>query len=157
MKKQSQNKPNFRKAKMNVTSILTKDYENETTFRVLENKPNQSQFQKPLGSSEVRKPRTGRSILSITPVKRQTNKTTIQTLVHFADTVGFIPGMIQGHILLPSRGGTGKRLITASIALIQKILMQINTIVQWGRRYSMPNDKAQRTRFAAGPASELKR
>ena len=37
---QSQNKPNFRKAKMNVTSILTKDYENERLCRYGENKPN---------------------------------------------------------------------------------------------------------------------
>jgi len=31
---------------MNVTSILTKDYENETAFRLEQNKPNQTQFQR---------------------------------------------------------------------------------------------------------------
>jgi len=40
-----QNKPNFRKAKMNVISILTKDYENEQLCRRGENKPNQTQLQ----------------------------------------------------------------------------------------------------------------
>ena len=30
---------------MNATSLLTKDYENESAFRVQENKPNQTQFQ----------------------------------------------------------------------------------------------------------------
>jgi len=46
-----QNKPNFRKAQMNVNSILTKDYERNDTFAVPENKansnpnkPNQSQY-----------------------------------------------------------------------------------------------------------------
>jgi len=37
-----QNKPNFPDAQMNVTSILTKDYENETAFRLRQNKPNLS-------------------------------------------------------------------------------------------------------------------
>ncbi len=37
---QSQNKPNSQKAKMNVSSFLTKDYENETAFRLRQNKPN---------------------------------------------------------------------------------------------------------------------
>jgi len=45
MKKQSQNKPNFRKARMNVSSVLTKDYENNHAFGLRENKPNQTQFQ----------------------------------------------------------------------------------------------------------------
>jgi len=41
MKKQTQNKPNFRKAKMNINLYVTKDYENETTFRLQKNKPKQ--------------------------------------------------------------------------------------------------------------------
>jgi hypothetical protein len=41
-----QNKPNLLNAQMNVSSALTKDYENETAFRLRENKPNQTQFQK---------------------------------------------------------------------------------------------------------------
>jgi hypothetical protein len=45
-KKQSQFKANFRKAKMNVTSILTKDYENVRLHRRGKNKPKQSQFPK---------------------------------------------------------------------------------------------------------------
>ncbi len=40
MKKQSQNKANFRKAKMNINKVLTKDYENEPLFRRGKNKPN---------------------------------------------------------------------------------------------------------------------
>ena len=44
MKKQSQNKPNFRNAKMNETLFAAKDYENETAFRLEQNKPKQSQF-----------------------------------------------------------------------------------------------------------------
>jgi len=100
---------------------------------------------------------TGPRILSITPEKRNTSKTTIQTFVHVADTTGFIPGIMQGQILLPSKGGIGSRLITANIALIKKTLVNISAIIQWGRRYNMPNDNAQRIRFEAGPASELSR
>ena len=44
MKKQSQNKANFRKAKMNENLFATKVYENETAFRLQKYKPNQSQF-----------------------------------------------------------------------------------------------------------------
>jgi hypothetical protein len=40
-----QNKPNFLDALMNVTSILTKDYENDNTFRPPENKPNTKPIQ----------------------------------------------------------------------------------------------------------------
>ena len=40
MKKQSQNKPNLLDAQMNISSILTKDYENERLCRRGENKPN---------------------------------------------------------------------------------------------------------------------
>jgi len=48
---QSQFKPNFRKAKMNVSSVKTKDYEKNDIFSIPQNKPNsnpikpnQSQF-----------------------------------------------------------------------------------------------------------------
>ncbi len=41
-----QNKPNLLNAQMNVNKVSTKDYENETAFRLRENKPNQTQFQK---------------------------------------------------------------------------------------------------------------
>jgi len=37
-------KPNFRKAKMNLNSYLTKDYENKSNWTFGENKPKQSQF-----------------------------------------------------------------------------------------------------------------
>ena len=47
MKKQSQNKPNLLNAQMNISSVLTKDYENERLCRRGENKPNQTQFQNP--------------------------------------------------------------------------------------------------------------
>ena len=43
-KKQSQNKPNFRKAQMNVNFYSQKDYENKPAFGVQKNKPKQSQF-----------------------------------------------------------------------------------------------------------------
>jgi len=43
MKKQSQNKPNFRKAKMNENLSATKDYENETNLRFEQIKPKQTQ------------------------------------------------------------------------------------------------------------------
>jgi hypothetical protein len=35
-----QNKPNLPVPQMNVSSVLTKDYENDNTFRLPENKPN---------------------------------------------------------------------------------------------------------------------
>ena len=35
-----QNKPNFRKAKMNVTSSITMNYENKSNWTLGENKPN---------------------------------------------------------------------------------------------------------------------
>ncbi len=40
MKKQTQNKPNFKIGKMNPSSVITKDYENQPLRSVLENKPN---------------------------------------------------------------------------------------------------------------------
>jgi len=39
-----QNKPNFLNAQMNVSSVLTKDYENKRLCRRGKNKPNQTQF-----------------------------------------------------------------------------------------------------------------
>ena len=39
-----QNKPNLLDAQMNVSSVLTKYYENDNAFRLPENKPNQSQY-----------------------------------------------------------------------------------------------------------------
>jgi len=43
-----QNKPNFQKAKMNVSAVYTKDYENKSNWTLGENKPNsnpkQTQF-----------------------------------------------------------------------------------------------------------------
>jgi len=45
MKKQSQNKPNFREAQMNATIFIRRNYENNSALRLWENKPNQSQSQ----------------------------------------------------------------------------------------------------------------
>ena len=45
-----QNKANLRKAKMSANVFVTKDYENKTTLRLPKNKPNQSQFQKPISA-----------------------------------------------------------------------------------------------------------
>ena len=42
-----QNKPNFRKARMNLNFYLTKDYENELCRKFQKNKPNQTQSPKP--------------------------------------------------------------------------------------------------------------
>ena len=39
-----QNKPNFRKTKMNVNKVLAKDYENKRLCGRRQNKPNQNQF-----------------------------------------------------------------------------------------------------------------
>ncbi len=44
MKKRTQNEPNLLNAQMNISSILTKDYENVPLRRRGENKPNQTQF-----------------------------------------------------------------------------------------------------------------
>ena len=43
--KRTQNKPNLLDTQMNITSVKTKDYENEPLCRCGENKPNQTQFQ----------------------------------------------------------------------------------------------------------------
>jgi len=40
-----QNKPNLPDAQMKVSSVLTKDYENDNTFRLPENKPNTKPIQ----------------------------------------------------------------------------------------------------------------
>jgi len=45
MKKQSQNKANFRKAKIDVKLYVTKDYENAHLLGCRKNKAKQSQFQ----------------------------------------------------------------------------------------------------------------
>ena len=45
IKKQSQNKANLLDAQMNISSVLTKDYENELCRKLQKNKPNQTQFQ----------------------------------------------------------------------------------------------------------------
>jgi hypothetical protein len=39
-----QNKANFQKSQANVTSLVTKDYENIANWTLGENKPNQTQF-----------------------------------------------------------------------------------------------------------------
>jgi len=43
-----QNKPNFRKAKMNVTPALTKDYENIPPTKKCQNKPNTNPISMPI-------------------------------------------------------------------------------------------------------------
>ncbi len=53
MKKQSQIKPNFRKAKMDVSLYVIKDYENVPLRRRGENKPKQSQFQRQKNAAEL--------------------------------------------------------------------------------------------------------
>jgi len=46
-KKQTQNKPNFRNAKINENLFATKDYENETAFRLRKYKPNSNPICRP--------------------------------------------------------------------------------------------------------------
>jgi len=41
-----QNKANFQKSQMNVTSLITVDYENKSNWTLGKNKPNQTQFPK---------------------------------------------------------------------------------------------------------------
>jgi len=41
-----QNKPNFRKAKMNVSNVITRNYTNFIPLAGYKNKPNQTQFPK---------------------------------------------------------------------------------------------------------------
>ena len=50
---QTQNKPNSLDAQMNVSSALTKDYENERLCRCGENKPKQTQFLKILDNLSI--------------------------------------------------------------------------------------------------------
>ena len=78
----------------------------------------------------AKKVNTGSMILSMIPVYRQMMSTTIHTAVHLPEMFGFMPGMRQGQILLPSKGGMGRRFITARIALMKKMLVQINSINQ---------------------------
>jgi len=47
MKKQSQNKANLLEAQMNVTSFITKYYENKWQRRVRKNKPNSNPIPQP--------------------------------------------------------------------------------------------------------------
>jgi len=71
-----------------------------------------------VGSNNFMKPSTGARILFIAPVQKAISKTASQSVVQLLEPVIFILGIIQGHILLPSRGGIGKRLTTARITLI---------------------------------------
>ncbi|MHC4620723.1 MAG: hypothetical protein ACYTEQ_23495 [Planctomycetota bacterium] len=48
-----QNKPNFSCLKDNASSLPTKAYENENAFRLQENKPNKSQFQRQKSAAAV--------------------------------------------------------------------------------------------------------
>ena len=109
------------------------------------------------GSNDVKNPSTGPIILPIPPVKIITTKTPIHTMFHLPDIVGFIPGIRQGHILLPSSGGMGKRLMQAKIALIKYTDMHIHRTIQCGRRYNIPSAIPHRIRLLAGPARELSR
>jgi len=46
MKKRTQNEPNLPNAQMNISSVLTKDYERNDIFAVPENKPNSNPISK---------------------------------------------------------------------------------------------------------------
>ncbi len=49
-----QNKPNFQKSQMNVSSVITRDYENKRNWTLGESKPNSNpiQTQSPKGQNE---------------------------------------------------------------------------------------------------------
>ena len=53
MKKQSQNKPNLLNAQINVSSVLTKDYENVPLRRRAEFKPNQTRSEAEIPTGEL--------------------------------------------------------------------------------------------------------
>jgi len=53
MKKQSQNKANFIKVKMNVNLYVIKEYENISRWRLRKNKPNQTQFQRQKNAAKM--------------------------------------------------------------------------------------------------------
>ncbi len=53
-KKQTQFKPNFQKAKMNVNLTLTKDYRKKDDFAVQQNKPNSNPIKANLRRNECK-------------------------------------------------------------------------------------------------------
>ncbi len=57
-----QNKPNFRKAKMNVNAFSQKDYENETTFRPKKTNPNKPNFKAFCEKGGILMPRLGQLV-----------------------------------------------------------------------------------------------
>jgi len=73
-----QNKPNFRKAQMNVSSLITKDYRKNDAFAVRKNKPNtnpirtQSKPIKPNSPSAIRNTRY--EIRNTNPIQTQFQK-----------------------------------------------------------------------------------
>jgi len=81
---QTQNKPNSKpiseKPKMNVSSVYTKDYENETAFRLEQNKPNQTRSEFTPKGAEIP---TG-ELLGI--LKPGTNPPTGKLLFKFAES-----------------------------------------------------------------------
>jgi len=48
-----QNKPNFPDAQMNVTSLITKDYENKSNWTLGENKPNSNPIKPNFGKAKM--------------------------------------------------------------------------------------------------------
>jgi len=58
-----QNKPNLRKAKMNVTFFNTIDYENISDWTLGENKPNSNPMSKPLVGARPRQPESAKMAL----------------------------------------------------------------------------------------------
>ena len=60
-----QNKPNLPDAQMKVSSVLTKDYENDNTFRLPENKPKQTQYEP---NQTQYKPNSRKAKMSVTSI-----------------------------------------------------------------------------------------
>ncbi len=61
-----QNKPNLLDALMNVTSFYTVDYENDNTFRLPENKPNQTQYKANTNPIQTQYPKSQK--MNVTPI-----------------------------------------------------------------------------------------
>ena len=80
MKKQSQNKPNFRKAKMNVNSLTTKDYRKKDDFAVPKNKPKTKPIsERPKISAKVFATKDYENETALRPQKNKPKQSQFQT------------------------------------------------------------------------------
>ena len=103
MKKQSQNKPNFRNAKMNVNFFVTKDYENESTFRVRKNKAKTKpicqrvKLMQSVYLQRIMKKNADRGYEKTKP-KQSQNKPNTNPIFPKIKTISFLNFLLQGRI-----------------------------------------------------------